>query len=194
MACYVYVFPCGWEDHCKVGFSGSPLMRLRQLHRRWFEFFDLEGGRLVETETVRDARDVELELRRRLVAFNAPAPLTVRREAAGHTEWYRGASAVLDDALMALARRGHRLHALQPWLRDALLARCDQLYDWTLAQLSFEELDGLSGPTPTQDLVRDELDGYVALGLEVRSLLSPRVADWFSAPSAPLSRPQVPGR
>lgn len=105
MTCYAYVFPCGWEDHCKVGFSGNPLSRLRQLHRRWFEFFDVERGRLVETETVRDARDVELELRRLLVAYNAPAPLTVRREGAGHTEWYRGASTALDDALAALARR-----------------------------------------------------------------------------------------
>lgn len=187
MTCYAYVFPCGWEDHCKVGFSGNPLSRLRQLHRRWFEFFDVERGRLVETETVRDARDVELELRRLLVAYNAPAPLTVRREGAGHTEWYRGASTALDDALAALARRGHRVHALQPWLRDALLARSDQLYDWTLAQLAPDELDGLAGATPAQSLVRDELDGYVALGLEVRPLLPSRVADWFSAAPPPSS-------
>ena len=189
MPCYVYVFPCGWEDHCKVGFSGNPLSRLRQLHRRWFEFFDLEDGWLIETETVRDARDVELELRRLLVAHNAPAPMTVRREAAGHTEWYRGASAALDEALAMLARRGHTLHPLRPWLRNALLERSDRLYDWTLAQLSPAELDGLSGPTPTQDLVRDELDGYVAVGVDVRPLLAPRVAGWFSAtyPSAPLS-------
>ena len=183
MACYVYVFPCAWEDHCKVGFSGNPLARLRQLHRRWFEFFDIGRGRLVETETVRDARDVELELRRLLVAHNAPAPLTVRREGAGHTEWYRGASAVLDATLEVLARRGHRLHPLRPWLHGALLERGDQLYEWTLAQLSVDELDGLSGPTPVQAMVREELAAYEALGIDVRPMLPPRVYAWFARSS-----------
>jgi hypothetical protein len=181
MACYVYVFPCAWEDHCKVGFSGNPLSRLRQLHRRWFEFFDLERGCLVETETVRDARDVELALKRKLSAHNAPAPLTVRREAAGHTEWFRGASATLDELLAARARHGHALHPLRSWVREALLARSDQLYDWSLAQLAVDELDGLCDGSPGQTLVRDELDGYRSLGIDVRPLLSPRVAGWFAA-------------
>ncbi len=60
---FAYVFPCAWEDHCKIGFSSDPLARIASLHRRWFEFFDLEGGALVEAESVRDARDLELELR-----------------------------------------------------------------------------------------------------------------------------------
>ncbi len=37
--------------------SRAPLARLRTLHRRWFEFFDLDAGTLIETETERDARD-----------------------------------------------------------------------------------------------------------------------------------------
>lgn len=183
MVCHVYVFPCTWEDHCKVGFSGTPLSRLRQLHRRWFEFFDLEHGWLVETETVRDARDVELELRRLLVEFNAPAPLMVRREAGGHTEWYRGASGEIDAAIAGLAVRGHRLHPLRPWLRDALLARSDQLFDWSLSQLSVDELDGLAGATPAQQLVRDELDGFAALGADLASLLPAPVWRWYSMES-----------
>jgi hypothetical protein len=179
MPSYVYVFPCAWEDHCKVGFSSNPLSRLRQLHRRWFEFFDVEHGRLVETETVRDARDVELELRRLLVVHNAPVPLTVRREAAGHTEWYRGASTTLEEAHAMLARRGHVLHPLRPWLREALLARSDQLYDWSLSQLSTDELDGLAGATLAQQRVRDELDGFAALDIELEPWLPERVRDWY---------------
>ncbi len=50
--CYLYVFPCAWEDHCKLGFSRDPLSRMQALHRRWFEFFDIDHGLLVETETV----------------------------------------------------------------------------------------------------------------------------------------------
>lgn len=179
--CFVYVFPCSWEDHCKIGFSSDPLSRIQALHRRWFEFFDLDGGVLVETETVRDARDLELELRGPLAAHNAPAPLTVRREAAGHTEWFRGASSQLQPAIRLLERRGHTVHApLRTWLRPALLARSDRLYAWTLAQLSADESFGAAGPVPSQSSVlRDTLDAYAALGIELEPLLPPEVNNWY---------------
>jgi hypothetical protein len=45
------------------------------LHRRWFECFEVDQGALVATETVRDARDLELrmrlQLRSMLVALSA---------------------------------------------------------------------------------------------------------------------------
>ena len=178
--CYVYIFPCAWEDHCKIGFSRDPLSRIQALHRRWFEFFDLGNGVLVETETVRDARDLELELRRPLAVHNAPAPMTVRREAAGHTEWFRGASSQLQQAVCLLEQRGHLVHApLDKWLRPALLARSDRLYAWTQAQLSLDELDGSAGPTPMQSLVRDTLDAYAALSIDLEPLLPPEVNRWY---------------
>ena len=180
--CFVYVFPCLWEDHCKIGFSSDPLSRIQALHRRWFEFFDLDGGALVETETVRDARDLELELRRPLAAHNAPAPLTVRREAAGHTEWFRGASSQLQQAAQRLEQKGHTVHApLRTWLRPALLARSDRLYAWTLAQLSADELYGAAGSMPTaqSSVLRDALDAYPALGIELEPLLPPEVNRWY---------------
>lgn len=177
---YVYVFPCAWEDHCKIGFSRDPLSRIQSLHRRWFEFFDLDQAVLVETETIRDARDLELELRRPLASHNAPAPLTVRREAGGHTEWFRGAASQLSHAIGLLRKRGHVVHApLRIWLRPALLARSDRLYSWTLAQLSLEELSAGVGSTPTRAIVRDTLDAYAALGIELESLLSPEVNRWY---------------
>lgn len=187
--CFVYVFPCLWEDHCKLGFSRDPLSRLQALHRRWFEFFDLGRALLVETETVRDARDLELELRRPLAVHNAPAPLTVRREAAGHTEWFRGASAQLEQAANALLRRGHVVHApLRPWLRSALLARSDQLYAWTQAQLSVDELEGLAGPAPVSQLVRDVLDAHDALAIALEPLLPAGVYRWYRGPARPGAR------
>lgn len=176
----MYVFPCAWEDHCKLGFSREPLSRLQALHRRWFEFFDLDRALLVETETVRDARDLELELRGPLAQHNAPAPLTIRREAAGHTEWFRGASTRLEQAAVALQQRGHVVHApLRPWLHAAMLARSDQLYAWTQAQLSVDELEGLAGATPAQRMVRDVLDAHAAMGIALERVLPAEVYRWY---------------
>lgn len=178
--CHLYVLPRPWEDHCKVGFSRDPLARAQSMHRRWFEFFDLEGGYVVETETVRDARDLELELRRLLVEHNAPAPLTVRREAAGHTEWYRGAQTLLDDAVDTLRARGHTVHApLRTWMGPALLERVDGLYAWSLPRLSVDELDGIAGATPAQQQVRDALDAYAALDVDLQPHLPPEVWGWY---------------
>jgi hypothetical protein len=177
--CFTYVFPCAWEDHCKIGFSRDPLSRLQQLHRRWYEFFDVDGGLLVEAETERDARDLELELRRPLAIHNAPAPLTVRREAAGHTEWFRGAAPQLRSAVQGLQARGHLVHALRPWAHAALQARGDLLFSWTQAQLSPDELEGLAGATPAQRAVRDVLDAYDALAIELEPLLPVEVWRWY---------------
>ncbi len=65
---FAYVFPCAWEDYAKIGFSRDPLGRITALHRRWFEFFDLDAGLLVEAENEREARDLELRLRTPLKA------------------------------------------------------------------------------------------------------------------------------
>ena len=50
MSWHCYVFPRAWEDHCKIGFSHDPLSRIQQLHPRWFEFFDLDAGAIIETD------------------------------------------------------------------------------------------------------------------------------------------------
>ncbi len=178
--CFVYVFPCTWEDHCKIGFSRDPLERLQSLHRRWFEFFDLDRALLVQTETVRDARDLELELRSPLSELRAPAPLAVRREAGGHTEWVRGAGGALEMAVEVLEQAGYPVHrGLRPWLRAAMLARSEMLYAWTQAQLSIDEIDGLAGTSEQQRLVRDTLDAYLAIGIELEPHLSPEIWRWY---------------
>lgn len=185
MAWFAYVFSCAWEDHCKIGFSRDPLARIARLHRRWFEFFDLEQGLLVEAETQRDARDLELELRRPLAAHRAPQPLTVRPAAGGRTEWVRGAHARLVQAAGELQARGYRVHApLSTWLRDALRARSELLHDWAAAQLTVDELEHRAGSTAAQRAVRDTLDAHAALGIAVEPLLPESVSGWYRRTSS----------
>ena len=180
MTWFAYVFPCTWEDHCKIGFSRDPLARIGQLHRRWFEFFDLEQGLLVEAETARDARDLELALRRPLAAHRAPQPLAVRSAAGGHTEWVRGAHARLREATSHLGARGYPVHApLSDWLREAMRRRSDLLYDWAAAQLTPDELESRAGDTVARRAVRDTLDAYVALGIAIEPLLPDDVLQWY---------------
>lgn len=179
MAWYTYVLPCTWEDHCKVGFSRDPLARIAQLHRRWFEFFDLSRGLLVEAETQRDARDVELALRRPFAAHRAPQPLAVRDAAGGFTEWLRGADAGLREAVVLLRAQGYPVHApLADWLAAALRARLDLLYDWT-ARLRVEELERHGIHTAAQRTVRDTLDAHAALGVAFEDALAPGVLEWY---------------
>jgi hypothetical protein len=183
--CYLYVLPCAYEDILKLGFSRDPLQRMQALHPRWFEFFELDDAFLIEAETVRDARDLELGLGRVVALHNAPAPLVIRRQAAGHTEWYRGAHALLAQTAEALAAGGYVMHApLRPWIRRALLDRSDVLFSWSLAMLTADELDtaaaGLDGqPTPAQQSVRNALDACTALEIDLEPLLPPSVLDWY---------------
>lgn len=176
---YLYVFPCGWEDLCKLGISRDPLARLQALHPRWFAFFDLERGHLVELDRVRDARDLELTLGHALAEHRAVAPITVRVAAGGHTEWYRGAGAALDAMMAALGAEGHVVQPLRPWLCSALEARSDRLFDWAEAMLDVDVLEAGVGATPAERAVRDALDACAALDIDVATRVSERVMDWY---------------
>lgn len=182
-ACFLYVLPCAYEDLLKLGFSRQPLERMQALHPRYYEFFDLDRALLVETDTVRDARDLELRFGHALPAHAAPSPLTVRREAAGHTEWYRGAYERLVDEVRQLGVDGHVVHApLRPWLRTQLEHRAHGLYDWAAALL--DSLNGEPGQLDAPELaglrrrVADALDAYVAIGLDPGDYLPPALAQW----------------
>lgn len=175
---FTYVFPCAWEDFCKIGFSRDPLGRIASLHPRWYEFFDLDGGGLVEAETQRDARDLELELRRPLKLHRAPAPLTIVERAGGKTEWVRGANALLDAAIHALAARGHRTWPLRAWLRAVMLERLDRLYDWSAAQLPQDD-DPRALHAVAARALRDVLDGHLALDIDPAPCLPAHVLDWY---------------
>lgn len=182
--CYLYVLPCAYEDLLKLGFSRDPLRRLHELQPRYYHSFDLQRAFLVETETVRDARDLELQLRHALAAHQAPAPLTIRREAAGHTEWYRGAYATLQARAQELGEGGHRLHApLRDWVAAQLDARSDALYAWAATVLDALGYDPSQlDAAPLADLRRrvlDALDAYPALGLPLEGRLPEALLQWY---------------
>ena len=177
---YLYVLPCAYEDLLKLGFSRDPLDRMQTLHPRWFEFFDLDRAFLIEAETVRDARDIELGLGHAIAEHKAPAPLVIRRAAAGHTEWYRGAYARLRTSADMLAAGGYVLHdPLRTWSRAALASGGDRLFAWTEAMLTPDELESPLCLTPNQKTVRDALDARVALGLDIEGLLPATVLRWY---------------
>ena len=181
--CYLYVAPCAWEDLLKVGHSRDPLARLQAFHHRWYEIFDPDRAWLVELDHVREAASLELALRRGLAGHNAPVPLTIRREAAGHGEWFRGAGSLLDASRDRLAGEGHLLHApAREWLGAALLARADRLHGWSLAMLDVDALEGPVDATPATRAVRDAIDAYAALGIDVAPFLPGEVARWRGLP------------
>jgi hypothetical protein len=179
---FVYVAPCHDEDLLKLGFSRDPLARLQQLHPRWYDFFDLDAGWLIEVDHVREARDLELRLRRGIALHNAPSPLVIVRAAAGHTEWFRGARPALVAATEALFDDGHLVHRpMGEWLRQRLEARSERLFHWADEMLQAidhaRHVGDPHGDTLSRTL-RDALDAWPALGLALASHVSGDVADW----------------
>jgi hypothetical protein len=181
---FVYVLPCLGEDILKLGMSRDPLDRIQTLHARWFDFFDLDAGLLIQTDRVREARDIELRLGRGLEEHNAPAPLLVRPGAGGHTEWYRGAQSLLEAAALEHLGRGYQVHQpLRPWLRRALEQRGGLLFHWSTRMLEAieEETRDLPSPrpaTPLERTLRNALDAHVALELPFESLVPAAVYCW----------------
>lgn len=188
---YVYLLPCRDEDLLKVGFSRDPLTRLRSLHPRFFEFFDLERGLLLELDRLRDARRIERLFIDTFVAERAPAPLAVRRAAGGHTEWYRG----IHPAATLLARQLHgaeglTLHLpLRDWLRRHFAASGDRLYDGCARLLELIEYERFNVPAPLQtgraaQALGHLLDAYAAVGVPIEPLLPAAVWHWYRERSA----------
>ena len=178
----LYVAPLAYEDHLKLGFSRDPLQRLASLHPRWFEAFDLDRVLLVQAETVRDARALELRLRRALVEHNAPPPLSMRETAGGFTEWYRGAYDVLAGEARACGARGYLVFdPARGWLRDALLLRSDRLHAWSSAALDVDDFDAPGVRHARHRTVRDTLDAYAACGIDLAEHVPAAVLAWHRA-------------
>jgi hypothetical protein len=182
---FVYVLPCFGEDLLKLGMSRDPLDRFQTLHPRWFDFFDLDAIRLVETDSVREARAIETRLRRALREHNAPAPLLVTASAGGRTEWFRGALAVLERESDALLGAGLHVHApARPWLRDALATRQGLLFHWSTRMLEAIDPDfaaplSTRPPTSLERTLRDALDAYEAFDIKLNDLVPAAVVGWW---------------
>ncbi|MBS0581115.1 MAG: GIY-YIG nuclease family protein [Proteobacteria bacterium] len=181
---FVYLLPCRHEDILKVGLSRDPLSRMRTLHPRFFEFFDLERGLLVSTESVTAARALEAELFADAADHSAPAPLLVPHAAGGHTEWFRGAGALLGAA----ARRrceagGHRLHAcLGAWVRARMAAEAACLYESSSHLMRAIEVADAYGmrDVPVEESLRNLLDSFVAAGVDLAPRVPATVAAWYA--------------
>lgn len=184
---YVYVLPCRDEDLLKVGFSRDPFTRFSTLHRRFFDFFDLERGFLLDAERVVDARRIERRLIEAFPEQRAMVPLVVPVSAAGHTEWYRGVHADVAAMLDDIARtEGLDLdRSLVPWLRGYLEARADLLHDWsarivdTLGWATHNAPDDPDARRLNRALI-DTLDMFIAAGMDVEPRLPRHVIDWYA--------------
>lgn len=161
MHTWLYVLAVeGPEDLLKVGLSRDPLLRWSAFHPRWYEAFNLNRSLLVACETRRDAQQLETELHRHLHAHGCPMPLTIRVDAAGGTEWYRGAYAhtwrfVADcEAAGYPVQRDPRAYLLPLMKADA--ERLDGLIRHAHAEL----LDGRLSEAQRRSII-DWVDGHL---------------------------------
>lgn len=182
---FVYVLPCRDRDLLKIGFSRQPLHRFQTLHPRYFEFFDLERGILIETERVCDARRIERELISTFAGQRAEAPYEVPRSAAGYTEWFAGIHApAIDQAARLCDTAGFALHRpVRAWLCKELATRLDLLFDWSdrlLEALEYERFNpgAMSAQVAAERVLLDVLDAFVAFDIPIHAAVSGRVFSW----------------
>ena len=171
---FVYVVPARYEDILKIGFSHDPCARVRAFHERWFEYFDLELGFIVAATDEKDARRIERSFAQHMKVHRARAPLVIERAAGGYTEWYRGAF----DGVRALAETlvldgGYApLRSLGQNMRERLLLERHELFERSTAL--FDAIEALRNEPQGAILerrLRNELDAYTAMGIEVREFL-----------------------
>ncbi|MEO5559196.1 MAG: GIY-YIG nuclease family protein [Dokdonella sp.] len=183
---FAYLLPCRHEDIAKIGFSRDPLVRVHTLHRRYFEFFDLDRAVLVETDRVRDARRIE----RRLIAdfsdYLAPAPLLIPDSAGGRTEWYRGAFPAIRQTLHTLAESDALvLHdPMNSWLRTRIAGVTERMHGWAAdmreaIEYAQHNLADDRQSKHLQGVLCDVLDAHVALGIDVQTLVPTDAWTWY---------------
>jgi hypothetical protein len=185
---FVYALPVRGEDWLKLGRSSDPLRRALQFSPRWYELFDLDAAALIELESTREAGVVELRLRHRLAEHRAVEPLLVRSSAGGKTEWLRGAGTQVLGEMQDLAMLGHAIHLpARPWFRERLRPALAEVHPWTRGVW---QACGLDPDQPGEErppehaarILRNQLDGFIALDLPIDDQLPPAVAHWYRIP------------
>lgn len=180
---FLYVLPCAYEDHAKLGIATDPLRRMQAFSPRYYAFFDLDRGWLAEAGSVREARGWETRLKRDLRLHAAPPPLTVPARAAGRTEWFRGAESALRAAGTALEEAGFALHPLRRWVAARLAAQREHLHAGEQAAIArYGPVDGwpfARSGTPWATL-RDALDAYRVLDVPLDDAVSPALRAWHA--------------
>ncbi|WNL44405.1 hypothetical protein RKE25_13300 [Dyella sp. BiH032] len=181
---YVYLLPCRDQDLLKIGFSREPLVRFRTLHRRFFDYFDLERGLLMEVDRVAQARAIERDILLRHTEERSPAPLVIADRAAGYSEWLRGVEPEVSARLREWAARdGHAIHVLRDWVRQMFEAQMDRLYDWSLRMLDAIEYEAFNVPEAfaTGQAARSlcyAMDACESVGIDLRKVFPDAVLAW----------------
>lgn len=176
----VYVLPHRGEEFLKLGFARDPLARMQNLHPRYFDFFDVERAILIETPRVKDARAVETKLKRQLAEHRAPAPLDIRHDAGGESEWYRGAYETIATKLGGYEAMGYTVFrdARAP-LTERLRKQSAQAFEWAVLQWrAINEGDPFTVARATRALT-DALDAYRCFDIVIADVVPPDVAAWY---------------
>jgi hypothetical protein len=178
----VYVLPHRGEAFLKLGFSRDPLARMQSLHPRYFDFFDIERSILIETPRVNDARNIETALKRRFAEHRAPAPLDIRHEAGGESEWYRGAYEAIAENLDEYEAMGYIvLRGARARFAERLTLQTSQMFEWAVLQWrAMNEGDAFVVARATRALT-DALDAYRWFEIDVAGAVPPEVAAWYEA-------------
>ncbi|WP_109124521.1 hypothetical protein [Dyella sp. C11] len=184
---FVYLLPWRDQDLIKVGYSRQPLVRMRTLHRRFFDVFDLDRGLLLETERLAQARRIERDILVRHANERSPAPLSVPDEAAGYSEWLRGVCPEVTATLSEIAsREGFPLHSLRAWLQQWFASQGDGLYEWSLRMLEAIEYETFNVPAERRRNLAAASLAYVmdaceAVGLPLGGFFPERALAWRAA-------------
>lgn len=180
----LYVLPCAYEDHAKLGIATDPLARMQAFSPRWYEFFDLDRAWLAEAGSMREARGWETHWKRALRDHAAPPPLQVPARAAGHTEWFRGARVRLDEARETLGAQGFVVHApLRAWAARRLHGQRERLEAGEQAAVArYGGVDAwpLATAWPPLAALRDALDAYAVLDVALDDAISPTLQHWLA--------------
>ncbi|WP_158621177.1 GIY-YIG nuclease family protein [Dyella dinghuensis] len=183
---YVYVLPNLGEDLIKVGLTQDPFERFRAFHPRFYAYFDLEQGLLIETRQLREARRVERLFIERWSEHRATAPTIVHETAGGHTEWFRGIETLVPEFAARIAERyGYTLHTpLKAWLGGRLFEHADTLYQWSSTVLDDIQQKALYEPgvrdQRLESMLRNMLDMYAAMDFQIEPLVPVSVFTWYT--------------
>ena len=177
----VYILPHRVEEFLKLGFSRDPLRRMQSLHPRYFEFFDIERAIFIETARVREARAIETRLKRMVREHRAPAPLDVRHQAGGETEWYRRAYDTLSTAAESYETQGYVIHrTARAWTEHRLREVSSLSYEWTSQQLrAIESCIDYRERTLLERTLKNALDALTWFDIGVDDRVPPHVAEWY---------------
>lgn len=181
-AAFVYVFPARNDDILKLGMSRDPFERLRSFHPRYYEFFDIDQGWIVQADDERNAFRIENELGKFLAIHNAMSPLQVDRRAGGHTEWYRGAMTPLRERAEAIVRAGGHppIDKLGEWVPRRLITDASLMFEWSNTML-----DGIDAYADTpqgsmlETTLRNALDAYAFFQIDIRPYTTMDVFNWY---------------